>query len=141
MGLYMGLMLGKKPARPGAVSFKFSDFASVAQMPEPPANFGHERLVKRWGMKGNDSAGDCVFAAAAPNIMLWNAEAGKTVDISDATTLKNYSAFTGYDPAQTDPTTGDNPTDQGTDMASWLSYWRKTGFIDDHGVAHRIGAY
>lgn len=137
----MALKLGKKPARPGAVTFKFSDFVTIAQMPTPPANFGHEKLVKNWGMKGNDVAGDCVFAATAHNIMLWNAEAGKRVDISDATTLKNYSAFTGYDPAQTDPTTGENPTDQGTDMAQWLSAWRKTGFVDDHGTAHKIGAY
>jgi hypothetical protein len=137
----MVLYLGKKPARPGAVTFKFTDFANVFQMPEPPTNFGHEKLVRRWGMKGNDKAGDCVFAAAAHNIMLWNAEAGKTVSISDKTTLHNYSLFTGYDASQTDPTTGENPTDQGTDMAQWLSAWRKQGFVDDHGTAHRIGAY
>lgn len=135
------LKFGKKPARPGAVSFRFADFASVSQMPEPPANFGHNRLVHRWGMKGNDVAGDCVFAATAHNVMLWNAEAGKRVDISDNTTLKNYAAFTGYDPSQTDPVTGENPTDQGADMADWLSAWRRTGFVDDHGTAHKIGAY
>jgi hypothetical protein len=137
----MALKLGKKPARPGAVTFKFTDFATIAQMAEPPANFGHDRLIKRWGMQGNDVAGDCVFAATAHNIALWNAEAGKKVSISTATTLKNYSDFTGYDPSQTDPTTGENPTDQGTDMAEWLSHWRKTGFVDDHGTAHKIGAY
>lgn len=135
MGLHdVALKLGKKPARPGAVSFKFTDFATVAQMPEPPANFGHNALVKNWGMKGNDIAGDCVFAASAHNHMLWNAEAGKRVDISDQTTLKNYSRFTGYDPAKPE-------TDEGTDMADWLAAWRKTGFTDDHGRHHKIGAY
>jgi hypothetical protein len=137
----LAMKLGKQPARPGAVTFKFSDFAAVSQMVAPPANFGHEKLIRRWGMGGNDVAGDCVFAGAKHEIMLWNAEVGKLVDISDATTLKNYSVFTGYDPSQTDPTTGENPTDQGTDVAQWLSYRRKVGFLDDHGQPHKIGAY
>lgn len=137
----MALKLGKAPARPGAVTFKFSDFASISQMPEPPSYFGHERLVKHWGMQGNDVAGDCVFAGAAHEIMLWNAEAGKTVDISERTTLENYGRFTGYDPAQTDPRSGENPTDMGTDVADWLSHRRKVGFLDDHGKPHKIGAY
>ena len=137
----MVLYLGKREARPGAVTFKFSDFATVSQMAEPPANFGHNTLIRKWGMKGNDVAGDCVFAATAHNIMLWNREAGKTVDISENTTLKNYAAFTGYDPSQTDPVTGENPTDNGTYVDEWLAQWRKVGFLDDHGVAHKIGAY
>ena len=137
----MTLKLGKAEARPGAVSFKFSDFASVSQMPPPPSTFGHEALVPSWGMLGNDTAGDCVFAGAGHEIMLWNAEAGKRVDISTDTALKNYSRITGYDPSQTDPTTGDNPTDQGTDVAQWLSARRKVGFLDDHGQPHKVGAY
>lgn len=134
------LRLGKAPAVPGAVKLKLSDFVSAAGLASPPNDFGREKLVKKWGMLGNDAAGDCVFAATAHNIMLWNAEAGRTVDISDATALKNYSAFTGFDPKQTDPQ-GNNPTDNGTVVADWLAHWRKVGFIDDHGVAHKIGAY
>lgn len=138
----MELKLGKKAARPGAVRFKFSDVVDLSQMAAPPANFGHDGSVKAaWGMKGNDVAGDCVFAATAHNIMLWCAEAGMRVSISDKTTLHNYSLFTNYDPAQTDPVTGENSTDVGTDVADWLSHWRKVGFIDDKGVAHKIGAY
>lgn len=137
----MTLQLGKAPARPGAVSFSFNDFVDMTQMPPPPASFGRDRLVKQWGMKGNDVAGDCVFAGAAHEIMLWNAEVGKTVRISDKTALLNYSKVTDYDPEQTDPATGENPTDRGTDVAQWLSIRRKQGFIDDDGVAHKIGAY
>lgn len=137
----MTLKLGKAPARPGAVTFKFTDFASVNKMPTPPNNFGHEKLIRTWGMLGNDVAGDCVFAGAGHEIMLWNAEIGQRVDISDQSALKNYSALTGYDSKQTDPVTGENPTDLGTDVAQWLSYRRKRGFFDDHGVFHRIGAY
>lgn len=142
----MTLFLGKAPAQPGLVTFKFTDFARVSQMPEPPANFGRSRLIKRgkWGMMGNDRAGDCVFAAAGHNTLLWNAEAARRVDISDATVLNNYGAFTGYqanDPSTGRPWVGDNPTDQGTVMGDWLKAWRTQGFRDDHGNAHRIGAY
>lgn len=137
----MDLKLGKAPARPGAVTFKFTDFAKLSQMPAPPTSFGHEQLVKQWGMLGNDVAGDCVFAGAGHEIMLWNAEVGKPVRISDATALYNYSKFTGYNPHQSDPITGENPTDLGTDVAQWLSLRRKVGFFDDLGVAHKIGAY
>lgn len=134
------MKLGKAPARPGAVKLQFSDIANIAQLPAPPTSFGKEALVKNWGMLGNDTAGDCVFAGAGHEVMLWNAEAGKRVDISTATALKNYSKVTGYDPKQTD-TEGNNPTDQGTDVADWLSIRRKSGFLDDHGNAHKIGAY
>lgn len=137
----MVLKLGKRAARPGAVTFKFSDFATIGQMPVPPTNFGHERLVKTWGMLGNDIAGDCVFAGAGHEIMLWNAEAGKQVQISTGAALSNYSLATGYDHTQTDPVTGENPTDQGTDVAQWLSRRRKIGFFDDNGQPHKIGAY
>lgn len=136
----MALKLGKKPARPGAVTFKLSDFVGTSGLAAPPANFGHGKLVKNWGMLGNDSAGDCVFAATGHNIKLWNAEAGKQVSISDATALHNYSLFTDYDSSQTDDQ-GNNPTDQGTDMADWLAHWRKVGFVDDHGTMHKAGAY
>lgn len=137
----MVLKLGKASAREGAVTFRFADFANLSQMPAPPSNFGHESLVRTWGMMGNDVAGDCVFAGAAHEIMLWNAEVGKRVDISTNTALANYSKVTGYDPRKTDPITGENPTDTGTDVADWLSHRRKVGFVDDHGNAHKIGAY
>jgi hypothetical protein len=136
----MALKTGKLAARPGAVKLKFDDVADLSQMAPPPKTFGHDRLVRRWNMLGNDIAGDCVFAGTGHEIMLWNAEAGKTVSISDATALKNYSEFTGYDPSQTDPQ-GNNPTDQGTDVAQWLSQRRKIGFADDYGKRHKIGAY
>lgn len=134
------LFTGKAPARPGAVTFRFDEFVDTAQLAPPPTSFGRDRLVKRWGMKGNDVAGDCVFAGAAHEIMLWCAEAGAPVHISDNTTLKNYAKITGYDPRQTDAQ-GNNPTDQGTDVASWLGIRRKIGFLDDGGHAHKIGAY
>ena len=139
----MSLMLGKLEARPDAVKFKFEDYVDLSQMKAPPTDFGSETLISNWGMGGNDIAGDCVFAGTEHEIKLWCAEAGVPVAISDGphgTAIKNYSSFTGYDPSQSDDQ-GNNPTDNGTDVASWLSHRRTTGFIDDKGKAHRIGAY
>jgi hypothetical protein len=136
----MTLKFGKLQARPDAVTFKFSDYVDLSALAAPPTNFGREKLVKQWGMCGNDVAGDCVFAGAQHETKLWCAESGKAVNLSDATAIRNYAAFTGYDPSQTDAQ-GNNPTDQGTDVASWLVHRRTTGFIDDAGVAHKVGAY
>jgi hypothetical protein len=130
----MPLMLGKTPARPGAVKLKMSNYIDRGALPKPPATFGHERLVTRWGMLGNDAAGCCVFSGAGHETMLWNREAGRTAKISTASTLRNYSAVTGYD-----PNTGAN--DNGTDMEEAAKYRRKTGLIDADGKAHKIGAY
>lgn len=130
----MVLKTGKLDARPGAVMLKMTDFVDLSQLAPPPKSFGHEKLIRHWGMMGNDTVGDCVFAGAAHEIMLWNAEAGKTVRISDATAIQNYSEFTGYNP-------NDPNTDQGTDVATWLGQRRKVGFADDDGNRHTIGAY
>jgi hypothetical protein len=130
----MALKTGKLDARPGAVMLKLTDFQDLSALAPPPTHFGYERLVKRWGMLGNDIAGDCVFAGTGHEIMLWNAEVGKTVNISDAVALRNYGEFTGYDP-------NDPSTDQGTYVDEWLSQRRKVGFLDDDGKRHTIGAY
>jgi hypothetical protein len=143
MTLIPTLKTGKLKARPEAVKLAFSDYVDLSQLAAPPANFGHELPVKTWGMDGNDVAGDCVFAGTKHEIQLWTTESGTPFKFSegvDGTAIKNYSAFTGYDPSQTDDQ-GNNPTDQGTDVASWLSHRRTKGFVDDAGVAHKIGAY
>lgn len=141
----MDLKLGKKEARSDLVTFKFEDYVDLSKMVAPPTNFGHETLIRpsSWGMGGNDVAGDCVFAGAEHEIKLWCAESGVPALFTEGargTAIKNYSAFTGYDPDQTDDE-GNNPTDQGTDVATWLARRRTKGFVDANGKAHKIGAY
>lgn len=130
----MTLKLGRNPsAKP--VTFALSRYVDVeAVLPTPPARFGHEALVPSWGMLGNDTVGDCVFAGAAHETMLWNACAGVTVPFTDASVIAEYSAVTGYDPR-------DPSTDQGADMQQVASYRRKTGLLDANGKRHKIGAY
>lgn len=132
----MALKFGKKPARPGAVKFRLKDYVNIAALPQPPAHFGHEQLIgsKSWQVLGNDHYGDCVWAGAAHETMMWNLEASHTVTFNEQSVLSDYSAVTGFTP--TDPA-----TDQGTDMQTAASYRRKTGVLDASGTRHKVAAY
>jgi len=124
--------LGKLPARKDAVKFKLSNYAVA--LPTPPAKAGHYSLVSKWGMLGNDRYGDCVWAGAAHETMLWNEEATNLVVFDDTCVLSDYSAVTGFNP--------NNPnSDQGTDMQVAASYRQKTGVKDVVGKRHKVGAY
>jgi hypothetical protein len=130
--------LGKKPARPWAApgtKFRLASYLSGPQsLPAVPAAFGHQHLVAQWGMLANDRYGDCVFAGAAHETMLYNKEAGKTVLFNDANVLSDYSKVTGFDPR-------DPATDRGTDIQDAAAYRRKTGIVDAAGKRHAIAAY
>lgn len=125
--------LGKKPAREGAIKFKLSDY-TTGKLPSPPKRYGHQKLVKDWGMLGNDRYGDCVFAGAGHEHMLWNAEGGNTFNVTTTNVLEGYSAVTGFNP-------NDPNTDQGTDMEEAAKWRRNTGLVDATGTRHKLGAY
>jgi hypothetical protein len=141
------LYLGRLPATPENVKLEFHDYANISLLPDPPADFGHEKLVTAWGMLGNDQAGDCYVAGTGHQIMLWTAEAGKQVPIATNTAINYYEELTlrfngkAYDPSQTDPTTGENPTDTGINISQALPLLRTVGMPDDTGKRHTIGAY
>lgn len=126
--------LGKLPAREGAVTFKLTDYLPVSTLPPAPTAFDHHGLVASWGMLGNDQYGDCVFAGAAHETMLWTAEAERNAYFSTNNALSDYSAVTGFNP-------NDPNSDQGTDMEAAAAYRRKTGIIDASGKRHKVGAY
>ncbi|MEU2013121.1 hypothetical protein [Nocardia sp. NPDC019302] len=129
------MKLGKLPARINSVQLKLSTYLNVpAVLPMIPEAFGHEGLIQDFGMLANDQVGDCVWAGAAHETMLWNREAGNEVTFSDGCVLSDYSKATGYDP--------ENPsTDQGTDMQAAASYRRRIGVLDATGRRHKVGAY
>lgn len=88
-----------------------------------------------WHILGNDKVGDCVFAGAAHEHMLWTMEGGAPRSrFTTKDVLSDYSAVTGYVP-------GRDETDQGTDMQEAASYRRKTGVLDATGKRHKIDAY
>ena len=128
------LSLGKLPARKDAIRFKLAQFADLSALPTPPPKFGHFGAFNSWGMLGNDRYGDCVFAGAAHETMLWNAEAGKAVSFTDKAVLSDYGAVTGFNP-------NDPNTDRGTDMQVAASYRRKAGVVDGSGARHKVAAY
>ncbi len=129
------LKLGLKPLPHDSRDFQFAKFRTAAPLPKRPKTFGHENLIKAWGMLGNDQVGDCVLAGAGHEHMIWNAAAGKPVPkFTDECIISDYSAITGYNP-------NDPNSDQGTDMRAAAKYRMKTGIIDAAGVRHKIGAY
>jgi hypothetical protein len=135
VGRHLSFKLGKTPARPGAVKLKLAKYLDKQKLPTPPKVFGHQGLIgSSWSMLGNDNYGDCVWAGAAHETMLWNKEAGRTVTFDDQHVLKDYSTVTGFDPK-------DPNSDKGTDMQVAASYRRKTGVLDAHGKRHKVIAY
>jgi hypothetical protein len=120
--------LGKAPFTPDARDLRFSSY--VSSLPAVPTTFGHDRLIKpaAWGMLGNDEQGDCVWAGAAHETMLWNAEAGRHVGFTTSGVLSDYHQVAG-------------PGDDGTVVRDAYSFRKATGVQDASGRRHRIGAY
>jgi len=125
--------LGKKPARPNAIKLKLKDF-QVGSLPAYPKSYGHQGLITTWNMYGNDQYGDCVWAGAGHEHILWNKEAGKIVNFTDQSILAAYSAVTGFNP-------NDPNSDQGTDMEEAAKWRRHVGLLDTNNERHPVGAY
>lgn len=150
MPLANKLPLGKKPARYDRRTLSFATYQTpslaglatpqtLSKLPPRPRHFGHQNLVNDWGMLGNDQYGDCVWAGAAHETMLWAAAARPpgtppTVQFSTESVLSAYSQVTGFSP-------NDPASDQGTDMLSALNYRRTTGIQDLSSTVHKICAY
>jgi hypothetical protein len=129
----MAYGLGKLPAKEDPRTLRLSKYAVA--LPTPTKIFGFGGLYDDWGMLSNSKTGDCVFAGAAHETMLWNKlRGGVDVPMSDKTTLEDYSQVTGYDPK--------NPsTDNGTYMIDALKYRKATGVRDANEGRHKIAAF
>lgn len=133
---------GKKPARLNSVKLRVRDYYDhKAVLPAVPPNFGHAGDVPAWGMLGNDICGCCVWSGGDHETMLDTAEGSVEAIFTEANAIGDYSAVTDYDPAQTDPDTGENPTDQGTDVQVAAKYRQQIGLIDSSGTRHKVAAY
>ena len=125
--------LGLKVAGPKP-QLSFGTYFKAAKLPPVPTRFGRPWLVQTWGVFGNDIAGDCVWAGAAHETMMFSADVGSSVLFDTQEVLSDYSAVTGY-------VYGDDSTDQGTDMTEAAAYRQKTGIIDADGQRHKIDVY
>ena len=82
------------------------------------------------GMLGNDVRGCCVPAAGGHYVRNESANTDYPLFPTTPQTLALYTALTGFDPSQdvVDPDGNiSNPTDQGTDPETLMSYWKSTG--------------
>lgn len=102
---------------------------SIEAIVNAPAAADWLSRVKAWGMLANDSLGDCVIAEGLHEIEARTTYASTPFVATTAEAIATYSAVTGYNPA-------DPSTDQGTNMADFMAYWRKTGV-----AGHKIVAY
>ena len=141
--------LGKKPAEPRPSDLKLSKYLKAADLPTPTKVFGYGMLAPygpdKWGMLGNgpddtvepgfEGAGDCVFAGAAHETIIWRKlRHGVDTEMSGKTTIEDYSELTGY-------VLDDSTTDYGTDMHDAASYRKRIGVRDANEDRHRISAY
>lgn len=81
-----------------------------------------------WGMMGNDMVGDCVIADDAHHHMLRTANTGAIEIPTTQQVLDQYSAVTGYNPA-------DPSTDQGTNESDDDTYLMEHGFLGHKAAA------
>jgi hypothetical protein len=147
------LLLGKLPPVPDKPKLRLADYVKISDLPPVPEEFGHESLVKSWGMLGNgfdppnnpayapNGVGDCAIAGPYHSLQLWSSEAGRAFNVTTERVLETYGEVTYYDPKKYDPFTGGNPTDQGTNVQDMAEYWRNSGFADCDGRIHKIDAY
>lgn len=137
----MKFTYGKRPASPSNAPH-FGDLFDVTALPPlPTGSFGHE-LGIAWPNLGNDTAGDCVWAGASSEELLWAKEMGRAIDVDAASALRNYSEVTGYNP-NAPLVNGQNPTDKGTDMDVAAEYRLTKGLWDAANPPrrHQISAY
>jgi hypothetical protein len=135
---------GLKPLLASQPRIKLCDFYTSALPSAASLTFplGHSSLISSWGMLDNDRIGDCEEAATLHMEMLFGAEAGKPITVTDQTAVQLYSAITGYKPGPelTNPDlAGENPTDQGTDMERGVDYWQNTGLINGSKIVGYAG--
>lgn len=123
--------LGKLDPKP--VKLSLVDYVKQG-VPTPPNEFGHYAWVPKWGMYGNDKYGDCVWAGAAHEHMLWCAESKTPLTFTDANVLQAYTDVTQFNP-------NDPNSDQGTIVADALKYRASHGLADANGNAHKLGGY
>lgn len=127
------MKFGKRPAREDPRTLKLAKYAVT--LPTPTTIFGFGGIYSDWGILGNDQYGDCVFAGAAHETMLWNKVRGGTdVPMSTQNTLQDYSDVTGFDPKKPN-------TDQGANMLDALNYRVATGVRDAKANRHKVAAY
>jgi len=129
------MKLGKLPPKHDDRTLMLVNYLRAPLLPTPTRIFGYGGLYVDWGVLGNNDWGDCIYAGAAHETMLWNKlRGGVDIQMSTEKVLEDYGAVTGFDPS-------DPSSDQGGYMLDALRYRRSTGIQDAGGKRHKIAAY
>lgn len=92
----------------------------------PPVSADWYSHVQAWGVLGNQTWGNCVFAGNGHIVEQQTALGeGDEIIVTDQEALLEYSLVTGFDPNAGPP--GENPTDQGAYIQDGLADLRKNG--------------
>lgn len=122
------MKLGKRAARHDPRTLKFADY--LITLPSILSASDWTRKVPSWGMLGNDSVGDCVYASKGHLEMLWTAYAQAQGFVpTTAQILADYSRDTGYNSA-------DPNSDQGAVMLDAAKAFKAKGI-----AGHTISAF
>lgn len=155
------LKLGKKDPVYHPTDLRWADLRlplkASGLLPAVPPTFGHGETYKDWLMLGNgpsmpgeppapanykqpwEGCGDCVWAAAAHEVMESLTDAGEppasVAELFDTSiVVDEYASETGFNPA-----TGEG--DNGTEVRARLLYMQETGILDTAGTRHKIGPF
>jgi hypothetical protein len=112
----MPFKFGKKPAKRSRRALPLSNYLHMNAIAYPPVQ-AWERPIQL-GMLGNDSVGDCTIAGHYHLRMIQRAvaQAGNPLVVTTEQALADYSAATGYNPA-------DPSTDQGANLGDILKFY------------------
>lgn len=121
-----------RPTQPHKrVSMRMLKSAGVLPEVDVPdtTNYGEKGADSLKLVYKNDAWGCCVVSGGFHHRGVTSGNAGEIALFTDEQVQQDYSAISGFDPAQTDEF-GNNPTDQGCDENTALAYWQTNGFAD-----------
>jgi hypothetical protein len=155
------LKLGKKDPVHHPEDLRWADLRltlkAAGLLPPVPATFGHGETYQDWLMLGNgpvlpgeppqpanykepwEGCGDCVWAAAAHEVMESLTNAGQPPAavaelFNTEVVVGEYAKVTGYDPV-----TGTG--DEGTEVRTRLVHMQENGILDAKETLHKIGQF
>jgi hypothetical protein len=108
-----------------APMLKLRDYTVRGSLPAAPAvvDYSEKAMPVLTDVEGNENAGDCVQAEDAHYIAVITGNANGLYAYTKEQTLADYSAITGFNPA-------DPNTDQGTDPIANMNYRVQKGYAD-----------
>lgn len=135
---------GRLPRKRNPAVPHFSALTAGAKLPSPPASVDYTAgMPANLGLFGNDSLGDCTCAAIMHAIQVWTFNAQGKMEIDpDQDAVLLYEQACGYNPSAP-AQDGQNPTDQGGDEQSVLTFVMLSGApVGQDGISrHRIAAF